>query len=451
MGKRVLVVGLGVNNRPLLPYWLDRGSEVVAADRSPEVASDVMPDARVRWCVGPNYLQEARRLGPYDEVYLTPGMVKTQPDLALLRADGAELTCETDLFLKECPAAVIGITGSAGKTTTTSIVGDILRRDGRRPVFVGGNIGVSLLPELDHMTPDSWVVMELSSFQLELVHRSPHGAALLNLSENHLDIHGDMASYTAAKRRIYEYQRPEDWLVVPDPLPPGIDPEAEHHRGRRILFSDGHPVSRGTYVDSGWIWWCGGGEPRRVLDLQRWRLPGAMNVRNALAATAIALSAGASLEAVSEGLAEFKGVPHRLELVAEVSGVRYINDSIATAPDRTLAALEAITGPLVVIAGGYDKHLDYTALGRALRSRAKAVVLVGQTADKLRQALGPNPSCVVTDAESFDAAFSSAVAMAAPGDTVLLSPGSASYDMFRNFEERGERFRVLVRQLAQNP
>ncbi|MCL8209399.1 MAG: UDP-N-acetylmuramoyl-L-alanine--D-glutamate ligase [Actinomycetia bacterium] len=443
--RRVLVVGLGVNNRPLLPYFADRGVEVVAADRRPQAELEVEGLSARTWCTGPDYLREALRHGPYDEVYLTPGMVKDGPEIRALVAAGARLRCETDLFLSLCPAPVIGITGSAGKTTTTTLVGEMLKADGSRPVFVGGNIGVPLLPRLGEIRPDAWVVMELSSFQLELVERSPHGAALLNLAPNHLDVHGSFGAYVAAKARIFAFQGPDDWLVLPDRLDP-VEDRVAAARSAVWRFSDRGPVPRGTYLADGILWWRQDGAPEALAPRAALKLKGAMNVRNALAASLVARLAGARLEAVAAVLERFEGVPHRLEPVAEVDGVRYVNDSIATAPDRTLAALEALEGPLVVIAGGYDKHLDYAELGRALSRRARAVVLLGQTAEKIARAIGSGP--VVRRAADLAEAVAVARSLARPGDTVVLSPASASYDQYRNFEERGEHFRALVRALA---
>jgi UDP-N-acetylmuramoylalanine--D-glutamate ligase len=444
MAGRVLVVGLGINNRPLLPFLAAQGLEVVAADQRDASAIDLDRSLAAAWYLGPDYLEEALKNGPYEAVYLTPGMRKDIPQVRALATQGARLTCETDLFLGLCPAPVIGITGSAGKTTTTTLVGECLTADGSRPVFVGGNIGVPLLPRLSEITADSWVVMELSSFQLELTEHSPHGAAVLNLAENHLDIHGSMEAYSEAKSRIFRHQTPEDWLVMPEPPPDAIEPWLKEHRGRRLAFSEHGPVDRGAFLSEGVLWWQPGSGPRPVLGLTDWHIPGAMNVRNALAAIAIALSAGGSLEAAAAALANFRGVPHRLELVAEHGGVRYVNDSIATAPQRTLAALEAVAGPLVMILGGYDKHLDYRELGRAVAGRAHTVVLVGQVAEKIAAALHAGPQ--VVRAATFEEAVGEAVRRARPGDTVLLSPAAASYDMFRNFEERGERFRALVRE-----
>jgi UDP-N-acetylmuramoylalanine--D-glutamate ligase len=442
--ERILVLGFGVNNAALVPYWEQRGALVTVADRREEAQAPGHP--HVRWVLGPDYVEEARRLGPYDRVYVTPGIPRGS-DVVRRVADGAVVTCETDLFLEQCPAPVLGITGSAGKTTTTTLLGAMLSADGSRRVHVGGNIGRSLLGDLDQIGPGDWVVMELSSFQLELVNRSPHGAAVLNLSENHLDHHPDMADYAGAKARIFAFQEASDWLVTDQDPPPLMADALARHRGGRYTVSLDQAVERGAYAAKGQIWWRAerGQAPRPVQLLEHWRLPGRMNVHNALVATTMALAAGADIQAVGAALKAFRGVPHRLELVAEHGGVRFVNDSIATAPDRTMAALGALEGPLVLLAGGYDKHLDYGPVGRAMAARARVVVLSGPTAPAIRQAVEQAGGARVVMARSFDDAVAAAIQAARPGDTVLLSPASASYDAFRNFEERGERFRSLVR------
>ncbi len=451
----ILILGFGINNAPLLPYWAARGAQVTVADRNESV---VDPAARsARWAVGPRYVEQALAHGPYDRVYLTPGIPPHHPDVQRLAA-GAVLTCETDLFLAACPAPVLGITGSAGKTTTTTLLGAMLAEDGSRPVHVGGNIGRSLLATLDAIKPGDWVAMELSSFQLQLVTKSPAGAALLNLSPNHLDHHRDMEEYAGAKARIFRFQGPGDFLVTDAVPPPLLAGALAHHRGQHDTVSLNAPVERGAYLDGQVMMWrpVPGGAAIPIQTLDRWRLPGRMNVHNALVAMTLALRAGARPEAVAAALAAFRGVPHRLELVAEQGGIRYINDSIATAPDRTLAALDALGGvaagerprPLVLVAGGYDKHLDYGPLGRALAGRARVVALTGPTgpdiAQAVRAAAPPGGGPRLVGPLAFDDAVRAALGAAEPGDVVLLSPASASYDAFRNFEERGQRFRALV-------
>ncbi len=448
------IVGLGVNNRPLVPFLLARGYRLAIFDRRPESIlrqelGPGIPDAAIDWQTGADYCDRLVRYPHLDVVYLTPGMPKHGPPIQQLRARGVRVTCETQLFLEQCPAPVIAITGSQGKTTTTSLVGAALRQSQRKPVWVGGNIGRPLLPELAHIAPDSWVVLELSSFQLELVTVSPQGAVWLNLSPNHLDIHGSFEAYRAAKANIIRHQTANDWAVVPVD-DPAIEPVLAGYRGQLWRFAIDQPVARGAFSLNGRLWWRpeGDREPQAVMARHEIPLLGRHNEANVLAALAAVMLAGGDATSFRTAVKTFAGVPHRLEWIGQVAGVDYINDSIATAPARTLAALKALTRPLVVILGGYDKQLDYDELGRGLAaSSARAVVVLGQTAPKIVQAVRRHTQLPICPAESFDSAVYLAAQLAQPGDIVLLSPASASYDMFQNFEERGQRFRQLVDEL----
>jgi UDP-N-acetylmuramoylalanine--D-glutamate ligase len=447
------VVGLGVSNRPLVPFLLAQGQAVAVFDRRPTEAlrADLedLGAAGVEVYGGPDYLG-ALLQRPLATVYLTPGMRKFGPELDVLRQRGVRFSCETELFLENCQAPVIGITGSAGKTTTTTLVGESLRRDGRRPVYVGGNIGQPLISQLGQIAPDSWVVLELSSFQLDLMTKSPHGACVLNIRPNHLDIHRDYQDYKEAKGNIARFQTKEDWLV----LPYGDDEVAamvHDGAGRRVFFSLTQEIAHGAYYYDRRLWWRGGNGARPVVERSALKLIGEHNVANALAAIAIVASAGGDLQAAAQVLENFAGVPHRLEVVREVDGVLYINDSIATAPDRTMAALAAIDRPIVLILGGYDKKLDYDTLGEALRrSSVHTVVALGEIRDQVARAVAEHTDIPVIEAQSFDQAVQQAALASHPGDVVLLSPATASYDMFANFEERGKRFRELVGMLNAN-
>lgn len=449
--NKVAIVGLGVNNRPLLPFLMKNGSDVIIADRRSEelvwseIATWDLPKVPTL-VTGSDYLEQLAQIEDIDIAYLTPGMVKTVNPIQQMRHNGTVVTCETDLFFQICPAPVIGITGSAGKTTTTSLVGDALLRDGRKKVFVGGNIGRSLLSEIDAIADSDWVIMELSSFQLELVEHSPHGAAVLNLSPNHLDIHGSFEAYRQAKQQILRYQKEDDWAVLPFG-DRNVEPMWGHHKGRRIFFSMEANIPRGAFLEKEQLWWRTEDEQRAVIALDELQLLGRHNVANALAAIAIVGTAGGSLDAMAETLRNFTGVSHRLERVAEQNGVVFIDDSIATSPDRARAALEAIPTPIILIAGGYDKQIPFDALGQAVaKSSVRSVVVLGQTAEKIRDAIRQYSTVPIQWAESFDQAVEQARRLAKPGDTVLLSPAAASYDMFRNYEERGQRFRDLVRE-----
>ncbi len=448
------VVGLGVNNRPLVPFLLSQGYRVAVFDRRGTSELEVeLSQLGIKGGVaiygGPRYLQELLEQ-PVTTIYLTPGMRKFGAEIDQLALRGVRFSCETEVFLQHCPAPVIGITGSAGKTTTTTLVGESLRRDGRRSVFVGGNIGQPLLPRLGEIDPSSWVVLELSSFQLDLVRQSPHGACILNMRPNHLDVHRDYADYRGAKANIARYQSKEDWVVLPygDSEVQAMVADCE---GRPVYFSLQGEIPHGAYCQDSQLWWRGGNGAHPVLDRSALKLVGEHNVANALAAIAIVASAGGDLRAAGDALESFSGIPHRLEIVREVDGVTYINDSIATSPDRTAAALKAIRERMVLILGGYDKKLNYDALGEALReSSVRLVVALGATRETIARVVERDTDIEVIRAESFDDAVLTAGREARGGETVLLSPAAASYDMFSNFEARGQRFRELVGMLSRS-
>ncbi|WP_053958587.1 UDP-N-acetylmuramoyl-L-alanine--D-glutamate ligase [Sulfobacillus thermosulfidooxidans] len=450
--KTVAIVGLGVNNRPLVPFLLAQGAEVIVADKRPEeVIRESLREmglGDIPVLGGEHYLSALSRVPHLDTVYLTPGMVKNLPPIEQMRKQGTKISCETDVFFQYCPAPIMGITGSAGKTTTTTLVGEALREDGTRLVFVGGNIGHSLWDDFRHIRPDSWVVMELSSFQLELVEHSPHGAAILNLSPNHLDIHGSMSSYAQAKSHIFQFQSPDDWLLLPYP-PTFLNMMEAVPEGRVLYFSLEDHGQAGTFITQDWIMFRDFSHALTpCFPVNSIQLPGTHNVLNVLAAVAIVKMAGGDMHAMRRAIERFHGVPHRLEKVRKHDNILYINDSIATAPDRTMAALRAITDPIVLIAGGYDKHLDYDALGQAIaHSSVHHVIVLGQVREKLAQAIARYSTIPVMRVDTFEQAVDTARQVAKAGDTVLLSPAAASYDMFQNFEERGQRFREIVNRL----
>jgi len=363
----------------------------------------------------------------------------------------------------------VGITGSSGKTTTTALTGEMLKRSHPGRVWVGGNIGQPLIGHLSEIRPDDRVVMELSSFQLELFGPweglakssdplfdpagwSPPLAAILNVTPNHLDRHHTMAAYTAAKRQIVAHQRPGDTAVL------GFDNAATRALaadcpGRVIFFgATGRPAARladwGAFLDGQAVIVCVGGAARQVCHTGALRLRGRHNVENVLAACAIASAAGASLEAIRAVATTFEGVPHRLELVRELGGVRYYNDSIATSPERAIAAMQSFDEPILLLAGGRDKHLPWDDFARLAHQKARHVIIFGEATPIIRRAMQAAPGpCQVHLAATLEVATDLATGLARPGDVVLLSPGGTSFDAFRDFEERGERFRELVKQL----
>lgn len=462
-GKRVAVVGLGVSNLAVARFLLDAGAAVSVFDRkSPEDLGEryrALAGEPVDWVLGDGYLGELEARAPgFDRVFLTPGMRKDLPELEAARRAGAAFDSEMGLFFRCCRAPIVGITGSAGKTTTTALVGRMLEAAGRR-VFVGGNIGRPLLPLVDAIGPDDAAVLEMSSFQLQMLDRSPQVGVLLNVRPNHLDMHAGFEEYFEAKKNVFRFQGPADTAVLnaEDPAVAGCAAEAP---GRVAWFGRAGEVARGAFLRGGRVVVRGlgaapsgrdGGAGEVVAgDAAELVLPGAHNVANALAALAAAAAFGADPRRAWAGVRGFRGVEHRLEFVRERDGVRFYNDSIATAPDRTLAALASFEAPLVLLAGGYDKKIPFDALGERIAERVRVLVLLGRTAPKIRAAVeeaaarrgvrGPE----ILEAPDFREAVALAAGAARPGDVVLLSPACASYDMFNNYEERGRLFKELV-------
>lgn len=452
-GKKVAVVGLGISNLALIRFLRTRGVRVVGCD-SKDAGS--LGEERLQTLrqlgveelhLGPGYLDG---LEEYGVIFLTPGMRKDLPAILEARQRGAVVTSEMDLFFRYCRAKIVGITGSSGKTTTTSLVGAILGRAGER-VWVGGNIGQPLIEWVEEIAPQDAVVLELSSFQLQELERSPHIGVVTNVTPNHLDQHRSMEEYIQAKENIVRYQVSGDWAVLnlDNPITRQM---AERAGGQVLFFSRTQLPERGAGLIGEDLVWRWAGSVERVLARSEIPLRGEHNVENVLAALAAARLWGAPAEAVREAVVEFKGVPHRLELVREKDGVRYYNDSIATSPARALAGLRSFTEPVVLIAGGYDKHLPFDELAEEVVRRVKALILVGAASPLIEAAvhqaeerlgrLVPLRRCT-----TFEEAVRAAAEEAKAGDVVLLSPACASYDLFPNFERRGEKFRELVQAL----
>lgn len=450
-GQRALLVGLGARTHVALARFLvSHGAEVTITDTKPadRLAGELalLGDLPVRLVLGGHRREDFLAA---DVVYVSPGVPADLPEIVAARRAGRPISSEMALFFALCAAPIVGITGSAGKTTTTSLVGAMLQAAGR-PTWVGGNIGTPLIEHALAIAPSDWVVLELSSFQLELLTQSPHVAAVLNVTPNHLERHGTLAAYAEAKRTILRYQLPDDWAVL------GYDNPITHAfgaacAGHVLYFSTHVPVGAGTFVrgETLWLRW----KDREVAILPRaaLRLPGQHNLANALAACAVAAACGIAPQAMAAVLRTFAGVEHRLETVRIWRGIRFINDSIATAPERTVAALRSVDGPLVLLLGGRLKQgIPLDELAALARQRARLVVTFGEAgavlADALAAAAGLAEVLRVPDLQS---ALAAAVQAAQPGDTVLLSPAGTSFDAFRDFEERGRVFKALVAELPE--
>ncbi len=449
----VAIVGLGVSGRAMSRHLLGRRVRVAGLDSGldPRIAdtdSDLaaLVGAGLELRLGPDALSEAKH---FETVFVTPGLPKQHPDLVRARAEGAILTGEIPYVLARCPVPTLGITGSAGKTTTTTLLGDMLARSGI-PAFVGGNIGRPAVEVLsDSKTARSaHAVLELSSFQLDLSRLSPRIAALLNLAPNHLDVHPSFADYRRAKLEILRHQGADDEAVTSADHPVEGADEAGRARRRWRFGLDATSVPMGTTIKDGSVIYRDGNTERRLFAVGIVHLPGRHNLENVLAATLLALLAGADSAAVEEAVRAFRGVPHRLQVVHEEGGIRYIDDSIATAPDRTLAALASVEGPIVLIAGGSDKGLDFRPLGPAIRDRVRVLLTMGPTGPAIAQASAEAGGPSSLACRDLADAVRRARLLAKPGDTVLLAPASASFDQFPNYAVRGETFARLVREVS---
>jgi len=453
-GKRVTILG-GARQGLSAARWLARhGARVTLNDRrSPEQmtsAQAALQDVEVRWVLGGHPLEI---LDTTDVLCLSGGVPLENPIVVETLRRGIPLTNDTQLFMEVVPCPTVGITGSAGKTTTTSLVGRMAEEALGEQVHIGGNIGDPLLNYVDEMQPEDLAILEISSFQLEQMSISPHIAAVLNITPNHLDRHGTMEAYTAAKRRILEFQGVGDLAVLnrEDPGSWALRPSVH---GRLVSFGMG-PIAGGedgSYLQDDLLYLHERGLEIALLERGKILLRGQHNLMNTLAAFAIGLAAGLPLDAMLTAAQEFQGVPHRLELVRTWKGASFYNDSIATAPERTMAAIRSFDEPIVLLLGGRDKNLPWSELGDMIQQRVDHVVLFGEAAEKIASALaatsGGVPAYTLDRCRNLEAAVQAAVRRVEPGDVVLLSPGGTSFDEFNDFEERGEAFRKWVSALS---
>ena len=444
--KTVAVIGIGVSNTPLLELLLTEGIRVTACDkRSREQMGEQAEHLEQLGCelhLGADYLKDLDA----DVIFRTPGLRPDVPEIAACVDRGAVLTSEMEVFFEVCPCPIIAVTGSDGKTTTTTIIAELLKAAGKR-VWVGGNIGHPLLCEADGMLATDYAVLELSSFQLMTMKHSPHIAVVTNLAPNHLDVHRDMAEYVAAKENIFRHQSGEDVAVFN--ADNDITAEQSHRApGRARLFSRQGKVADGVFLRGEDIVCRSGGRERVIMTAGDIKIPGVHNVENYMAAIA-AVDGLVPDEVIRDFAREFGGVEHRIELVRTYRGVRYYNDSIASSPSRTIAGLRSFREKVILIAGGYDKHIPFDVLGPEIVEHVKLLVLCGATADKIRAAVENAPGYQpgkpeILDVTPFTAAVEAARDRAQPGDVVTLSPACAAFDQFKNFAERGKFFKSIV-------
>lgn len=453
-GMRVLIVGVARQGMALARYLVDHGAEVVLNDRG--TASDLadsqeeLADLPVEWILGGHPLSV---LDDVDLVCPSGGVPLTLPLIREARDRGLPLSNDSQVFLEAAPCPVIGITGSAGKTTTTLLVGRMAAAGTDAQAWVGGNIGNPLIANIDEMAPEDVAVVELSSFQLEIMSVSPQVAAVLNVTPNHLDRHGTMAAYTAAKRRILAFQSASDVAVL-GREDPGAWALAALVRGALISFGFTRPPrgSQGTFLQDGWIKFWDGESSQPLLSTDLILLRGEHNLLNVLAACAIAVGAALPAEAMRAGVEGFEGAPHRLEFVRSWGGADWYNDSIATAPERAMAAIRSFDEPLVLLAGGRDKDLPWDDFAKLVCQRVDHLVIFGEASPKVKAAIdaaGPSECPYsISVCGGLAEAVEEAANMVAPGDVVLLSPGGTSFDQFDDFADRGRWFRKWVNELA---
>ena len=444
-GKNITVIGIGISNLPLIKYLVSLGANVTACDR--RSAEDLgenyneLEKLGVKFNLGDGYLNNLSG----DMIFKTPGMRYDVPELLKAKENGSIVTSEMEVFFEVCPSHIIAVTGSDGKTTTTTLIHKMMTDAGYK-TWLGGNIGNPLLTDTEKMKENDWVILELSSFQLHTMRKSPEIAVITNISPNHLDMHKDYKEYIDAKKNIMLYQNEGDTLIVnaDNQVTADIGKSANgavkyfSRNGMADVYLDGNIIKRGIV---------------EILNIKDIKIPGMHNVENYMAAIA-AVSGLVSKEVIVNVAKTFGGVEHRIELVRTLDGVKYYNSSIDSSPNRTINTLRVFPNKVIIIAGGKDKGIPYDEIGPALAEHVKVLILIGATSDKIQEALdaeinktGNGKDIEVIRATSYEDAVNTARSKAHDGDVVLLSPASTSFDMFRNFEERGNLFKKIVNEL----
>ena len=455
-GKAVLILGAARQGLALAQFLASHGAVVTVNDSHQEAemvsAKDGLKQYNIHWVFGAHPIS---LLDNQDMLCLSGGVPLTLPIVEEAAKRGMPISNDSEIFMESIRAKTVGITGSAGKTTTTTLVGRMAKDAFGENAWIGGNIGNPLITQVDQIKADDLVILELSSFQLEQMTHSPQIAAVLNITPNHLDRHGTLEAYSAAKQHILDYQSAGD-IAILNREDMGSWKLKEAVKGNLVSFGFREPAEtswQGTYCAGKTVYYHElSGNETEILSTDEIRLRGQHNIMNVLAAAAIGISAGLSLQSIRHGVQNFNGVPHRLEFVRDWHGAAWYNDSIATAPERTMAAINAFNEPLVLLLGGRDKNLPWQALAEKIRQRVDHVVLFGEAADLIANALGDQISgqhpYSVDRTGSLEEAVQLAAKRVQPGDVVLLSPGGTSYDAFKDFEERGEWYRKWVNELS---
>ena len=446
--RKVAVIGLGVSNLPLLDYLYEKKAQVTVFDDRTidELPKDIVSKITTygfESSFGKNCLEKLRG---FNIIFRSPSCLPTKPELVEETNRGAIVTTEIEMLMEMCPCKIVGITGSDGKTTTTSMINAILQKAGYN-TFLGGNIGTPLFTRLPEIKPDDIVVLELSSFQLMNMHVSPQIAVITNITPNHLNIHKDYEEYIEAKKNIFKNQDENGILVLnyDNDITRECSKEAP---GKVVFFSSKTKLDNGFIVDGNIIKECEDRIRKHILNTDDVILRGKHNFENiatALAATKTLVDTDIAVEAVKE----FKPVEHRIEFVREIDGVKWYNDSASSSPTRTLSGINAFNENIILIAGGYDKNLDYEPLAKPIVEKVSTLILIGQTAEKIydvvkQEAENQNKKININMCDTLEQTIDIAKKVAKKGDVVLFSPASASFDMFKNFADRGQKFKNLV-------
>lgn len=450
--SKVALIGTGVSHTELIKLFLSKGIDVTVLDRKtkeqydPELYS-YLEEKGAHFVLGDGYLDS---LTDYDVVYRTPGMYYNNPKLLEARAAGVIITSEMESFFELCPCKIYAVTGSDGKTTTTTVISEFLKAEGFK-VWLGGNIGKALLTRIESISESDVAVVELSSFQLISMRESPDVAVITNIAPNHLDVHGCMEEYIAAKCNILDHQNAFSRTVLNEDnaLTIGL---SDHVRGKLVSFSRLHPVKVGAYLDDDrYLCYSDGRRSIKIISADKIKIPGEHNIENYLAAIS-AVWGEVSVDSICKVARNFGGVEHRIEFVRELNGVKYYNDSIASSPTRVIAGLKSFGRKIIIIAGGYDKKIPFEPLAEPVNKYVKVLILMGLTSDKIEKAVTETPyydpdNIKILHAGSMEEAVKLAHDNAAAGDIVSLSPACASFDMYPNFEARGKHYKAIVNAL----
>lgn len=456
--KKVAILGFGVEGVVSAEFLHKQGANLWIVDKRKKEDLDQDFVARVEaldvtFVSGENYLAE---LATFDAIVRSPGVKRYLPELVAAEKAGVVITSQTKLFFDFCPCPIIGVTGTKGKGTTSSLIYEMLKADGR-DVHIGGNIGIPSLSFVDKLVKDSWVVLELSSFQLEDLHKSPHIAVMLMVTSDHLDDIGDrnrhrsLEEYISAKRNILRFQTKEDFAIINRDYPASHESDIET-AGKVYKISRERETDDGCFALNGKVFVQKNGNDEPIIDVSEIKLPGKHNLENVCAATMAAKLAGVSQPEIDQVLRTFKGLEHRLELVRELDGIKYYDDSFSTTPETAIAAVEAFTAPEILILGGSSKKSDFTQLGIVLRDaeNIKAIIGIGEEWERMKEyfPISSFQFPIIEDARDMQTVVRKASELAKSGDVVILSPACASFDMFVSYKDRGEQFKKAVMALV---